>query len=567
VVISGGRTPGQAAKPQGALLPGRDLLVSLLAKNYVVICDTNTFLQNDATVNSFLKNVVDAHTETNRNIVVPAVVLEELKKISNKYPAKWRGKRAAVSWRTIAGLINNRCGFECRGEKEELADAFADPVLEKIVPMLKLRFDLAFITADQDLAVALLSSVNDRAVQSSKKILVYQVAANGFMQELKLIPLGKASSGWGSLGGGSAASSCGRASTFRFDNPSSCRVAPDRLLGGNDAVIGVGACVYTSTHQCLRLLTSLGKGGEGEVFSTNQPNSVAKVYSPAARTQNREKKVDSYLQHGITNDSFCFPSAKLCDSRGRFLGYLMPKAEGYELAKSIFIKPLLASKFPAWNRRDLVQSAITILKGIRFCHERNIFLGDINPSNILVKNPLEVHFVDTDSYQINGLACPVGTALFTAPEIQEKHFKDFLRSEGNEDFAVAVLLFEILMLGKQPYATSNSDDIIRNIKNGMFPYPFGDRSSSGIPDGPWRFMWSHLPYRIKGAFYQTFAKGGLYFQPSSRLTAAKWIDLFAEYLRLLDDGSLIRQDSMSLDLYPTRYKQVTGGSFSYDARL
>lgn len=80
---------------------------------------------------------------------------------------------------------------------------------------------------------------------------------------------------------------------------------------------------------------------------------------------------------------------------------------------------------------------ITILKKLKYLHDRNVILGDINPNNILVVSPTEVYFVDTDSYQIEGFPCPVGTINFTAPEIQRKDFSTFLRTIGNERFAVA----------------------------------------------------------------------------------------------------------------------------------
>lgn len=95
---------------------------------------------------------------------------------------------------------------------------------------------------------------------------------------------------------------------------------------------------------------------------------------------------------------------------------------------------------------------ITILKKLKYLHDRNVILGDINPNNILVVSPTEVYFVDTDSYQIEGFPCPVGTINFTAPEIQRKDFSTFLRTIGNERFAVATLLFMIMLPGKPPYS-------------------------------------------------------------------------------------------------------------------
>jgi hypothetical protein len=119
---------------------------------------------------------------------------------------------------------------------------------------------------------------------------------------------------------------------------------------------------------------------------------------------------------------------------------------------------------------------------------------------------------------------------------------------------VATLLFMIQMPGKAPYAQQGGGDPIANIKGMNFSYPLGDQGSSQTPDGPWRFIWSHLTYDIKKAFYHTFRSGGDYSTESTRLNADDWLKLFRYYLRLLDEGKLAKQDPMSEELFPVRHK-------------
>lgn len=163
-----------------------------------------------------------------------------------------------------------------------------------------------------------------------------------------------------------------------------------------------------------------------------------------------------------------FPLAVLHNTRNEFVGYLMPEAKGKELQKCVFIPQLLKKTHPDWKKTETVQLCITILKKLKYLHERNVILGDINPNNILVESPTEVYFVDTDSYQIEGFPCPVGTINFTAPEIQRKKFDTFLRTLGNERFAVATLLFMIMLPGKSPYSLQGGENQIDNIINGDF---------------------------------------------------------------------------------------------------
>ena len=73
--------------------------------------------------------------------------------------------------------------------------------------------------------------------------------------------------------------------------------------------------------------------------------------------------------------------------------------------------------------------------------------------------------------------------------------------------SVATLLFMLMLPGKTPYAQKGGEDPITNIKNMDFSYPCGDKSNKKTPDGPWGYCWSHLPYKLKEAFYETFQKG------------------------------------------------------------
>ena len=188
-------------------------------------------------------------------------------------------------------------------------------------------------------------------------------------------------------------------------------------------------------------------------------------------------------------------------------------------------------------------------------------MGDINPANIMVVSPKEVYFVDVDSYQVEGFPCPVGTINYTAPEIQNRNFGDFIRTIGNENFAVATLMFMIMLPGKPPYSQQGGEDQATNIINGNFSYPFGDNSNKKTPDGPWRFIWSHLTYDIKKYFYTTFRKGEERYAENSRVTVDEWLSVFRYYLELLDSGKFGKQDKMSEELYPTRFKKNSSQTY------
>ena len=197
---------------------------------------------------------------------------------------------------------------------------------------------------------------------------------------------------------------------------------------------------------------------------------------------------------------------------------------------SIFIKPNLERCFPEWNRINLINLCITILVKITELHRRNIIVGDINGLNILVKDDLNVYFVDTDSYQVEQYPCPVGTVNFTAPEIQELSYENFFRTKQHEYFALATLIFMILLPGKPPYSHRGGSTPFTGIKSGNFSYPLGEWNTDSTPMGPWRFIWSNLPYHLKEAFTNIFRK------KEKRIGAEEWIAVMKRYKNDLKKG-------------------------------
>jgi len=138
--------------------------------------------------------------------------------------------------------------------------------------------------------------------------------------------------------------------------------------------------------------------------------------------------------------------ALLSNARGEFTGYLMEPAKGKSLQANVFLSKMVIQRhFPRWTRKSLALLCRTILEKILYL-------------------------------------CPVGMVNHTAPELHGKDYRTYLRTFNHEHFAVATPVFMIL-----------------------FP---GNESNRKTPPGPWRFLWSHLPYKLKEVFYQTFLPSG-----------------------------------------------------------
>ena len=89
-------------------------------------------------------------------------------------------------------------------------------------------------------------------------------------------------------------------------------------------------------------------------------------------------------------------------------------------------------------------------------HHYGYVIGDVNEGNILVSNHACVTLIDCDSVQVRTSGtvyyCEVGVAQFTPPEIQNS--KDFRmeRSKNHDNFGLAILIFQLLFMGRHPFA-------------------------------------------------------------------------------------------------------------------
>jgi serine/threonine protein kinase len=288
--------------------------------------------------------------------------------------------------------------------------------------------------------------------------------------------------------------------------------------------------VYNKNQKPINLKGEINKGGEGTIYGVDD-NTVAKVYHPKALTPEKEAKIKAILSKKINFEGICAPIESLFNENNKFIGYLMPKAKadkGFELQTCIFNPALLKNKLPDWTRVNLANLSITILEKIKYLHEKNIIIGDINPFNILIRDDKTVFFVDVDSYQVDNFTCPVGTVHFTAPEIQDiNSYNDLIRTKEHEYFAVATLLFMIFHAGKTPYSYQGGGNMKDNIKSMNFSFPLGDEDNYLAPQGMWEFIWSELSYEIRKAFYTVFKE-------NIRIDIENWLNII--YLEDLQQG-------------------------------
>lgn len=282
-----------------------------------------------------------------------------------------------------------------------------------------------------------------------------------------------------------------------------------------------------------------------------------------AKIFNREK-LDTYhknkciymTSHKIVDESICWPVQILSNEKGEFVGYLFRPYKGYALDYAVFKKAGLDTVFPRWEKKDVVELAITILDKIEILHKNGVLLGCLDPSSIKIVNSKTVYFTNTDQYQVNDYLCLLRNQFFIPPERIDYMDKNFLFSNRTENYLLAVLIFLILMTGKAPYVTRNGQKGVESIKNMQFPYAYKEHHSKGVPDGVWRFMWSHLYFKLKEAFYETFQAGESRNQPADRYDEDFWLSCLKEYHQKLMSGEYCRHDKNSALLFPETFRKV-----------
>jgi rRNA-processing protein FCF1 len=500
-----------------------------LVTNYKIFVDTCSFMHEQAS--EFFERHLPASLDRTKNssldegtkLIIPLQVGNELVKLQESEDKSTR-KNAIKATK----IFNEYVKVGYASVYSDPDDSFANNLFLTIFTRFRLKYNLLLITQDSKLAQDILTLRDSRSVKIDKGIVAFRINESGHLEEWKK---------WG----GSDENNLSKLAftpSSSFDSPrTSAQILPLSVIPTlNDEVT-------SKQSGKLKLVAEIGKGGEGSIFTT-ESKLVCKIYKKEKLTDLLFNKLERMVSREINIPGVCWPRDIVYNQQGEFVGYAMEQARGKAIQRAMFVKPLLEQNFPQWDRKNLVDLAITILRKIKALNELNIIIGDINPLNILIHSSQEIYFVDTDSYQIEDFPCPVGTVNFTAPEIQGQHFAKFLRTQEHENFAIATLLFMILMPGKPPYSQQGGGNPKELIKKQDFSYPLGKQANRKAPQGPWRFIWSHFPYQTKEAFYQNFKE-------NQRKTAQEWLGIMKAYAALLQRGY------MSSEIFPTALKPYT----------
>ncbi|MFO0852687.1 MAG: hypothetical protein U0871_29615 [Gemmataceae bacterium] len=215
------------------------------------------------------------------------------------------------------------------------------------------------------------------------------------------------------------------------------------------------------TGKPLPLERLLAEGGEGAVFTlASDPAHLVKVYKRPRSPQEIEKLT---AMPGLAKanprllELTAWPTTVVSHARTRqAAGFLMPRFGDCQPIQQLYNPVQRLRFFPRAGWRFQLRAAANLAAAFDEVHKAGCLVGDVNQSNALVTPDALVRLIDCDSFQVraNGkqYPCEVGVPHYTPPELQGKPLRGLVRTENHDRFGLAVLIYQLLFVGRHPYA-------------------------------------------------------------------------------------------------------------------
>lgn len=280
----------------------------------------------------------------------------------------------------------------------------------------------------------------------------------------------------------------------------------------------------------IPLTVELGRGGEGGIFEIgDRPDLVAKIY---AKKPDAEKSAKLRIMIGLQSERLlklaAWPIETLQDSaNGDLVGFLMPKISNHKDIHALYSPKNRLMQFPEADWRFLIASAANVARAFAVVHEHGQVIGDVNHGNVLVSQRAMARLIDCDSFQVvyqgQRYLCEVGVPTHTPPELQGKPLRDVLRTVNHDAFGLAILVFQLLFLGRHPFSGSpvGSGDIPLEKAISEFRFAYGERAATRkMRQPPATLPLAAVTASLAGMFERAFSPEGA--GPAGRPTPSQW---------------------------------------------
>lgn len=328
----------------------------------------------------------------------------------------------------------------------------------------------------------------------------------------------------------------------------------------------VGSVLKGKQGRSFQLVKKLGSGGEGTVYTTDDPNLVIKIYKNPQPIM--EKKLLCMLKHPLEPKAdgvhllIAWPQDVIYEGN-TFVGYAMPFVKD---TYPIYIvcrnnekhKHDCHEVFPNYDWRYSLMVAYHLAWVVAYVHKHGYVIGDMNSNNIVIHGDGSLTILDVDSFDITDpdtgerFPCNVGIAEFLAPELQGRNLRNASFTKHTDEFALAIHIFILLMNNTHPFtlrqlsdgelASNNvqtltgkkqstvQDQKMVNMVNGYCPFI---KSVPGYGPPVYAPEFNFLPRQIQTAFRQTFGydAANAIARSSQRTSADLWRVLLYNYFQ------------------------------------
>jgi serine/threonine protein kinase len=327
---------------------------------------------------------------------------------------------------------------------------------------------------------------------------------------------------------------------------------------------------------------AIGHGATAHIYPISSPgyaDTLAKIYKNTA--QINKPKLIAMLENppatiynnagGVRHPQYAWPLDLLHSANGRLIGYAMPRIdETSSLTLDYFYDRHLSSnsKLKKWTLTHKLEIGRNLAGVLAELHRNHHCVIDLKPQNVCVFRDVHtVALLDCDSYRISGRMLDVFpatnfTSEYIAPEGLINAAGPAALSEGQDRFALAVILFQLLNNGIHPFQgiyvsgpeLGSTDEKVRC---GLYPY--------GVKPNP---AIKPVATSVHGCFdegtRQLFDRAFTASRSLDRPTASEWKDHFAA---LLNERRLERCPRYPSDSAHIRFAGMGCAACLYDSIL
>lgn len=299
------------------------------------------------------------------------------------------------------------------------------------------------------------------------------------------------------------------------------------FIGNLDNVSNI--FVYDDDNTTIKLTDRLAGYGEKETWETAEKGVVAKTFIDYAKqpvAAVAEKLATANLS-AHAKQVFSMPLKMVFDDEGTKVGYTTNQANGIISLVDLFgkTKSEIKNEFAGFKRIDLVELSVILANLLMDLDKNGFELSELTLNDIIV---------DPAIYEVSILG--------------EEHVRIKLKDETATAKTLANLVWQILMLGHEPYGT-----------NGNFYYQ-PERDYSPVVRDTERYanIWKYMPMKIRQTFYKVF-------HLEQNVSLNEWVTLLGRYAdHLAEIISVDGEEAPDNALFPEKKQEESAATAFID---